>query len=252
MISDEWDGSFVRGSPGTAKRWWIGLRIGDADRGFSGLVLYRCVVRRLIEFVRLDRLTGCREGDGGDAGCCHARSGKQLPRSPTVHRRRIHYLEARADVATRLTDGPRVDEGRAVGSASRIQVRGHHPDRLARALGWDLDRLETAVEEAAGPLAAVGLVIHTASSGLLLRPAVDLSETQARLDALQDDDEGLTQGPARVLFASYMGKLSATADRQDHHFYLGRLHNLGVLVDDRASNGGRHDLSSDFSFCLDF
>lgn len=133
-----------------------------------------------------------------------------------------------------------------------VQQKAHEPDRLARALGWDLDRLDNAVGGAQAALAALGLFIHRASSGLALRTREDLGHVQARLDVLRDDDAGIRQSTARVLYAAERGTISAQEDRNDHLVQLGRLHNLGVLVDNRDRDGCRHSPSEDFLYCLDF
>lgn len=105
---------------------------------------------------------------------------------------------------------------------------------------------------ASGQLQEQGLIIHEASSELILRPANDISAIQSRIDAFQDNDEGLNQGIARVLFAAHKGTLPPTADRADHQLALGRLHNLGVLTDSRAEGRGRNETAEEFRYCLDF
>lgn len=125
-------------------------------------------------------------------------------------------------------------------------------DRLARALGWDLDRVRDAATAAEGALAPAGLMIHVASSGLLIRARSDHSATRQRLDDLRDDEAGLNQSAARVLHEAWAGELSPQEDRNNHQVQLGRLHNLGVLEDRRSTGGSRHTVSDATAFCFDF
>lgn len=131
------------------------------------------------------------------------------------------------------------------------QTIGQPQDRLARVLGWDLEQLEAAIASAQGILIETGLVIHEASSGLILRPVMDVSAVQAGLDQLQDNDQGLKLNTAQVLYRALQGALTQTGRKEDR-LHLGRLHNLGVLKDDRSAGGGPNDPSPDFRFCLDF
>ncbi len=132
------------------------------------------------------------------------------------------------------------------------QRRAHQPDRLARALGWDLTRLRTVRGSANGELAAIGLTIQRASTGYILRPAKDAGDVERRLELLRDDEEGLNHSAAQALLAALNGTLSKQQDRNDQIVQLGRLHNLGALVDQRPDKGFRHELSPDTAYCLDF
>ena len=125
-------------------------------------------------------------------------------------------------------------------------------DRLARTLGWDLERLNAAVTAADQALAPLGLMLHAASSGLLIRAKHDQSTARATLDTLRDDEVGLNQSTARVLREAWAGELSPQEDRNDHQVQLGRLHNLGVPEDRRSTGGSRHTVSDETAYCFDF
>ncbi len=132
------------------------------------------------------------------------------------------------------------------------QTKAIPEDRLARVLGWDLDRLKDAAEAAVSALAPVGLTIHVASTGLQIRAVDDQAENRSRLESLRDDETGISQSAARVLREAWTGELSSQEDRNNHQIQLGRLHNLGVLEDRRSSGGRRHAISDDTAFCFDF
>lgn len=72
------------------------------------------------------------------------------------------------------------------------------------------------------------------------------------LDLLRDDEEGLKQGPARVLYAAMRGELSPQENRNDHSVQLAWLFNVGALVDRRAERGSRNSLTDDTDYCPDF
>lgn len=131
------------------------------------------------------------------------------------------------------------------------QSRGQQPERIARALGWDLERVDAAIEYAQTPLHILGLAIHHASSGLILRPRDDLRDVQRSHDRLQDAVEGLSNATERVLYIAYEGTLPKN-DRRDHMPHLGRLHNLGVLEDQRGVGGMRHEPSESLKHALNF
>src|SRR5690606_33441584 len=102
------------------------------------------------------------------------------------------------------------------------QPKATPKDRLAHVLGWDIDRVSDAVKAAKTALAPVGLKIHVAPTGLLIRSLDDHSATQKQLDLLRDDAAGINQNTARVLYAAVTGVLSAHEDRNDPQIQLGR------------------------------
>lgn len=133
------------------------------------------------------------------------------------------------------------------------QKRAHSAVRLARALGWTLDRLTDAERTADAHLSALGLAVHRASNGLVLRARKNTAHRPREvLHLLRDDEEGLKQGAARVLFAAMQGTLSPQENRNDHNVQLAWLFNVGALMDRRAKGGSRNSLSDDTAYCLDF
>lgn len=124
-------------------------------------------------------------------------------------------------------------------------------ERLALALGWDLDRLRAAIDDLDTHLRPLGLRVHQNGMGVTVRPADNRAEqAQSRLDQLRDSDDGLHQGTARVLHAVYTGRLSGQETKNDHMVHVGALINRQA-IDVVPGQGGRFRLTPDTAFAFD-
>lgn len=127
----------------------------------------------------------------------------------------------------------------------------HPPDRLALALGWTLDRLSATLTGLEARLRPAGLRVHRNSMGITLRPATDNADEAAqRLADLHDDEDGIHQGTARVLYAIYTGDISSRETRNDHQVQLGALKNRGA-IHIRFGDGTRYTLTDDVAYAVD-
>jgi transcriptional regulator with XRE-family HTH domain len=127
----------------------------------------------------------------------------------------------------------------------------HKPDRLAVALQWELDRLRAALTALDARLRNTGLRVHENSMGITIRPLDDRADkARQRLAELRDDDEGIHQGTARVLYAIYTGNISTRETRNDHQVQLGALKNRGAITFGTGT-GNRFTLSGDVAYAFD-
>lgn len=124
-------------------------------------------------------------------------------------------------------------------------------ERLALALGWDLERLRAAIDDLDPRLRPIGLRVHQNGMGVTIRPADNRADqAQARLDQFRDSDDGLHQGTARVLHAVYAGRLSGQETKNDHMVHLGALSNRGA-IDVVPGQNGRFRLTPDTAYAFD-
>lgn len=127
----------------------------------------------------------------------------------------------------------------------------HLPDRLALALGWTLDRLDTTLTALDARLRPAGLRVHRNTMGITLRAATNTAaQAHQRLTDLDDDEDGINQGTARVLYAIHTGDISSRETRNDHHVHLGALKNRGA-INIGFGDGTRYTLTDDvmYAFC---
>lgn len=127
----------------------------------------------------------------------------------------------------------------------------HKADRLTLALQWELDRLRTALTGLDARLRHTGLRVHENSMGITIRPLDDRADqARQRLAELRDDDEGIHQGTARVLYAIYTGNISTRETRNDHQVQLGALKNRGAITFGTGT-GNRFTLSEDVAYAFE-
>lgn len=126
----------------------------------------------------------------------------------------------------------------------------HPKHRLARALRWDLDRLDRAIRALGPLLRPAGLTVHVNSMGVTIRSADTLADDSARrLGGLRDSEEGIDNGHARLLHAALTRGLSPTASRIGDQPAIAYLHKQGVL--DTVGDGSRLGLSRDAAYAFD-
>lgn len=127
----------------------------------------------------------------------------------------------------------------------------HLPERLALALGWTLDRFLTSLTGVDARLTPVGMRVHRNAMGVTIRPANDLAEqARQRLAGLHDDEDGIHQGTARVLYAVYTGTISSRETHNNHQVQLGALKNRGA-IDFGTGVGNRFTLTYDAAYAFD-
>ncbi|MCF6506848.1 hypothetical protein E9549_05425 [Blastococcus sp. MG754426] len=153
--------------------------------------------------------------------------------------------------ATDEPDDTPSDDVAVLAQVLNSQRQMHPEDRLAQALGWQADRLRSAITGLDARLNPIGLRIHRNSMGVCIR-ADDKRATHAvnRLNSYKDADDGLHQGTARVLYAAYRGTLSATDTSTDRMMQLGALANRGAITV-RTGVGDRVQLTADTAYAFD-
>lgn len=125
------------------------------------------------------------------------------------------------------------------------------PERLAIALEWDLKRLHTTLHALDARLRPLGLRIHRNTMGVTIRPIDDRADrAHARLAELRDDQEGLKQSAARVLYAVFTSNISTRETRNDHQVQLGALKNRGAVAFG-SGNGNRFTVTDDVAYAFD-
>jgi transcriptional regulator with XRE-family HTH domain len=143
------------------------------------------------------------------------------------------------------------DDAHTLAGLLQSERNMHKADRLAIALGWELDRLRRTLNALDSRLRHVGLRIHENSMGITIRPLGDhADEAKRRLAHLRDDEEGIHQGTARVLYAIHRGTISTRETRNDHQVQLGALKNRGAITFG-TGNGNRFALTEDAVFAFD-
>lgn len=126
----------------------------------------------------------------------------------------------------------------------------HLPERIALALGWTLDRLNTTLTALDARLRPTGLRVHRNAMGIAIRPATNNADAALkRLADLHDGEDGIHQGTARVLHAIYTGDISTRETRSDHHVHLGALKNRGAIHIGH-SDINRYTLTDDVAFAF--
>jgi hypothetical protein len=131
------------------------------------------------------------------------------------------------------------------------QAQMNPEDRLSQALGWDVDRLRTAITTLDVRLNLIGLRVHRNSMGVCIR-ANDKRASHAvtRLTSYKDADDGIAHGTARVLYAAYRGTLSVTDTSTDRMMQLGALTNRGAITVS-SGVGSRVQLTDDTAYAFD-
>jgi transcriptional regulator with XRE-family HTH domain len=153
--------------------------------------------------------------------------------------------------ATDESDDAPSEDVAVLAQVLNAQKQMHPEDRLAQALGWDVDRLRTAITNLDGRLDEIGLRVHRNSMGVCIR-ANDKRASHAvtRLTLYKDADDGIAQGTARVLYAAYRGTLSATDTSTDRMMQLGALANRGAVTVSTGV-GSRIRLTDDAAFAFE-
>lgn len=143
------------------------------------------------------------------------------------------------------------DDVAVLAQVLNAQRQMHPEDRLAQALGWDVDRLRAAITGLDARLDVIGLRVHRNSMGVCIR-ANDkrASQVLTRLTAYKDADDGIDQGAARVLYAAYRGTLSATDTSTDRMMKLGALANRGIITVG-SGIGSRVQITDDTAYAFD-
>jgi hypothetical protein len=127
----------------------------------------------------------------------------------------------------------------------------HPEDRLAQALGWDVDRLRNAITELDARLNTIGLRVHRNSTGVCIRTN-DKRAAHAldRLTTYKDADDGIDHGSARLLYSAYHGTLSATDTSVDRMLRLGALATRSAITVG-SGVGSRVQLTDDAAYAFD-
>lgn len=126
----------------------------------------------------------------------------------------------------------------------------HSKERLALALQWSLERLSETIKALDFHLQASGLRVHENSMGVTIRPLDERAEqARERLAHLHDDEDGINQNTARVMYAVYTGNMSMRETRNDHMVQLGRLKNRGA-IEFGTGEGSRFTLSPDTAYAF--
>jgi hypothetical protein len=81
-------------------------------------------------------------------------------------------------------------------------------------------------------------------------PTDNANPARQRLADLSDDEDGIHQGTARVLYAVFTGNISTREVRNDHRVQLGALKNRGA-INFGHGDGNRHTLAPDVTFAFD-
>ncbi|NMM24529.1 MAG: hypothetical protein HHJ11_13755 [Phycicoccus sp.] len=101
---------------------------------------------------------------------------------------------------------------------------------LARTLGWDASRIESAINAADTALATSGLAIQRIRGQLKLRPAAPVDPTlRARIVGLRTSRRGLTQTEAAMLYKIVNGVQPANTLSNNARLVIGGLKNLGCI-----------------------
>lgn len=135
-------------------------------------------------------------------------------------------------------------------SATAVKV-----DQVGLVLGWTLERAEEVAEEANAALEPLGLTIHHASTGLLVRPITEETHrAYEELLRLRDDSEGLTRSPATVLYLVWQGALGKKNIKNNERVQIAALRNRGAVREGRGPKGGgtANVLTEAAAFALDF
>lgn len=131
------------------------------------------------------------------------------------------------------------------------EKRMHTPERITIALGWTTDRLRTTLRELDAHLRPLGLRIHENAMGVTIRAADNRhEEASERLSRLRDDEDGIHQGLARVLYAAYAGTLSGQETKNDHMVALGALRNRRAIQIGTGKDS-RYRLTPDTAYAFD-
>lgn len=129
---------------------------------------------------------------------------------------------------------------RKLGAAFAAAQVGRSRERIARALAWNLDRLDRAMTDLAHSLAAVGMRVERGSTGWKLRP--DLAaltwDDELRLEQARHVERGLRLREAELLRATLDAPLDGHWERHignADRVALGGLLKTGLVV--RGPNG---------------
>lgn len=130
--------------------------------------------------------------------------------------------------------------------------RVHPEHRVATALGWTLDRLREAEALLAEKLHPTGLFVHRNTMGMSIRAADQRgAEAAKRLAVLRDDEEGIDQDQARVLYKAYKAELTANEVATARHApKVADLFNRGLLQP-RDQRGQRLGLTREALYAFD-
>jgi hypothetical protein len=105
-----------------------------------------------------------------------------------------------------------------------------HVLTLARALGWDAARIESAITAADTALATSGLAIQRIRGQLKLRPATPLEPTlHKRIVTVRMNGRGLTQPEAAMLYRIVNGVLVHNSLSPNARLVIGGIKNLGCI-----------------------
>lgn len=87
--------------------------------------------------------------------------------------------------------------------------------------------------------------------GMTIRAANNRhEEATERPNQFRDDDEGIHQGMARVLYATYAGTIGGNETKNDHMVHLGALRNRRA-IEVGSGKEGRYRLTADTAYDFD-
>ncbi|MCA0146657.1 hypothetical protein [Blastococcus sp. LR1] len=148
-------------------------------------------------------------------------------------------------------DDTPADDVTVLAQVLQAQKQMHPEDRLALALGWDLDRLRDAITALDAHLLPLGLGIHRNAMGVTIRPADQRAALALdRLTTYKEADDGIDHATARILYATYRGTLSSTDLPKGHMSRLGALSNRGAITVG-SGVGERVRLTDDAAYAFD-
>lgn len=143
-----------------------------------------------------------------------------------------------------------MDDVAVLAQVLHTQKQMHPEDRLALALGWDLDRLRAAITTLNARLSPLGLRIHRNTMGVTIRPADQRAAIALdRLTTYKEADDGIDHAAARILYATYRGTLSTTDLPKGHMPRLGALSNRGAITVS-SGVGARVQLTDDVAYAF--
>jgi transcriptional regulator with XRE-family HTH domain len=116
-----------------------------------------------------------------------------------------------------------------------IYDRGSAPTRnaeLAEVLGWDLDRLKAAYQEADLRLRPAGLRLVREHGEATIQPVADHTDTRLRLKEVRAADRGFDLSHYKAAYQAYTGQAISVSNRAAQRRRItAPLANLGVLTE---------------------